>query len=67
MPCHDEGQEIGNQHGAGDGDAVGRRQVARRTEADHQRDDGNQQEPIDCRDVDLPHLAGRGMAHIEAW
>ena len=61
-------QDGGHQHGAGHGDAVGRGEVARRLEGQHQRHDAGQQQPVDGRHVDLAELAGRGVldAHARA-
>ena len=42
-----------DQHRRRDGDAVRRRQVARRAERDHEADAAEHQQPVDERDVDL--------------
>ena len=63
---HHRDQQAVDQHGAGHGDAVGRRQTRRRAEAEHQQQHAGQQHPVDDRDVDLAALAGRGVADAQA-
>ena len=42
-------------------DAVGRGEAGRRAEGEHQRDHGDQQQPVDDRDVDLARLRVGGV------
>jgi hypothetical protein len=61
-----EHQDGRDQHGAGDGDAVGGGEVGRRLEEHHQPDHARQQQPVDRRHVDLAELARRGVLDADA-
>ena len=56
----------GDQHGPGDRDPIGGRQIARRAEQEDEHDHGNHQRPVDEGDVDLPHLPVRRMLDMHA-
>ncbi len=60
----EEEQGVGGDR-AGDRDAVGRAERGRGAEADHQRDDRDQQEPVDRRQVDLADLFVGGVADLQ--
>ena len=62
LPDDEEGERGRRHHGAGDRDAVGVREIVRRAEEQHQRQDAEQQHPVDPGDEDLP-LLGRGGVH----
>ena len=63
---HEEGQHRGDQHVDGHGDAVGRGQVAGGAEHHHRQHDGDEQAPVDERDVDLPGVAHAGVLDVQA-
>src|SRR5260221_5827529 len=62
----DEGENRGQRHRSGHRDAVGGAEIVRRFETEHQRHDGNQQEQIDGRYVDLAELLLRVVTDEEA-
>jgi hypothetical protein len=63
---HHAGKDGGDQHGPGDRDPIGGRQITRRTEQEDEHDHGNHQHPVDGRDVDLPHFAVGRMLDMHA-
>ena len=62
----EEGEDGGDQHGAGERNAVGLRQVAGGAEAEHRGEHHHQQEPVEPRDIDLAVRARRGLHDVEA-
>ena len=54
-------QHGGDQHGAGDGDAVGRGDVGTGLEGQHDAQHARELQPVHGRHVDLAELAGRGV------
>ena len=68
-PAHlgqDQQQQRSDEHGAGDGNAVGDRQVARTAEVQHHRDHGQQHRPVHPRQVDLALAVRRGVDDLHA-
>ena len=65
LPGHDEGEAGGDDHGSGDGDAIGGRQFIRRAEEHHDEQDADEQQLVHLGHVDLPLLRLRGMANVE--
>ena len=63
---HKKGQYGGDQHVSADGDAVSRRQVARRTEHHNRQHDGDKQAPVDKRNIDLPGVAHASVLNVQA-
>ena len=61
-----EHRQRGDQHDAGDREAVGRRERRRRAESDDQRDAAQIQRPIDERDVDLAGMGAIGVLDGDA-
>ena len=55
-----------DHHRAGDGDAVGGGEVARRAEAEHEPDAADHQQPVDERHVHLADVVGRRVADASA-
>ena len=64
-PGHHEEQASGDQHGAGDGDAVGGGQAGRGFEGQHHHHHRDQQSPVDEGHVDLADLFFRGVLHLQ--
>jgi hypothetical protein len=62
-----EHQHRGDQHGAGDGDAIGRCEIGRRLEGQHQRHHACELQPIDRRQVDLAEFARRCVQDAQSW
>ncbi|KAG5730162.1 hypothetical protein E4T56_gene17088, partial [Termitomyces sp. T112] len=66
FPRNDEGEAGGHHHGAGHGNAIGRRHRAARTETEDKADDAQQQHPVDAGHIDLSDLMGRGLTDDKA-
>ena len=65
-PLEREEQGRGHGDGADHGHAVGRGQLLRALEHEHQRQHGDHEQPVHERHVDLPLLPGRGVHHPQA-
>ena len=63
---HEERQYGGDQHVQCHGDAVGGRQIARRTEHHHGQHDQREQPPVHERHVDLAGVLDAGVQHLQA-
>ena len=63
---HEQGQEGGDDHVHGNGQAVGRCQIAGRTEQQNQSDRGEQQHPVDERNINLAEFLTVGLHHRHA-
>ena len=62
---HLEEDERGDGHGHRDRDAVGRGEIRRGAEAEHQADAGHHQQPVHQRHVDLTHVLMAGVADLD--
>ena len=66
VPAHEDGgdQDPGQGHGPGDGQPVGRGEVARLAEEEHHEEDGREEGPVDDIDVDLAPEIRRGVVDL---
>ena len=62
-----EREHGGDEHVGAHGNAVGRRQIARRLEHHHCQHDGHEQAPVHEGQVDLAHVLDAGVQHLQPW